>query len=503
MNQFIGWGHQHASHQECEAIANRIVEQAFEEIRSQLVTVIVSFFLTPISPASFFQFEMALIGVVREFGRVLIQAVVQSLEPLEMSQLPRNIAHLCGGYRRRKERTRNASISTRFGNITLWRRGYRSWQRGEETIFPIEQMLGLVENFSPALLDLVGRSISAAGMSQKATIAAIKEQCGVSIGVARLRAAVASLAESMESLRQSSQVDKLLELLKTANRSSGSRKPVLAAGRDGITLRQYKHGYFEVATAATVSVYDRAGKRLGTVYLAYPPELGQATMDDMLTGLLTELFKQLRGPLPRLCYVTDSGSNEQEYFRQVLRKMKHPISGERLQWTRVADFYHVSARIWAMANTLFTKGQDQQSFAWARRMLKELKRPNGASRVLHSAASLYHRRRLGKTRSEDFWKAYRYIQSRTKYLRYNQFQQDHLPIGSGITEAACKTIYTQRLKLSGMRWSHAGAKQLLTLRTILLSGVWEHTFTAHLVESGTVKIRTYEAISQITNQNAA
>jgi len=55
-----------------------------------------------------------------------------------------------------------------------------------------------------------------------------------------------------------------------------------------------------------VSVYDRQGKRLITVYLAHPPELGQDTMDQMLTNLLTELLERYHGPLPRLAYVTDS-----------------------------------------------------------------------------------------------------------------------------------------------------------------------------------------------------
>jgi len=44
------------------------------------------------------------------------------------------------------------------------------------------------------------------------------------------------------------------------------------------------------------------------------------------------------------------------------------------------------------------------------------------------------------------------------------YKRNHLPIGSDVTEAACKTVFTQRLKLSGMRWSHEGAGRILTLR---------------------------------------
>ena len=58
-------------------------------------------------------------------------------------------------------------------------------------------------------------------------------------------------------------------------------------------------------------------------------------------------------------------------------------------------------------------------------------------------------------------------------MQYHKYRQDHLPIGSGVTEAACKTVFTQRLKLSGMRWKIEGGQAILDLRVILLSGVWD------------------------------
>ena len=37
--------------------------------------------------------------------------------------------------------------------------------------------------------------------------------------------------------------------------------------------------------------------------------------------------------------------------------MVHPRTGKRLEWTRVADYYHASERIWTMADILFGKGR--------------------------------------------------------------------------------------------------------------------------------------------------
>lgn len=501
MDELSGWGCHDATEQHRDEIASEIVDRVFRNLRPRLVEAVNVFLTKAVSPSAFYSFETSLLLLVRDFGRLIVQAVVQVLEPSDVSQNQRDVYFQCGGYRRRSSRTANRSLATRFGCITLWRTGYRSWQRGEETIFPLEVLLGLIENVSPAMLDWIGQTIAAAGISQQATLTAIKQSSGISMGVKRLRSCTEALAAAMEPLRQTHQVEALLEMLRIAGDSSGSRRPVLCVGRDGITLR-HRLGFFEVATAATVSVYDRAGKRLGTVYLAHPPELGQATMDAMLSDLLEAFFSCWHGPLPRLAYVTDSGSNEIDYYRRVLRSMKHPISGAKLEWTRVADFYHVSERVWAMSEALFTKSQQRESVAWARRMLKNLKRPSGASRVLHSAASLLSRRKLGKTRLANFQRAYRYIQARTRYMKYRNYQRNHLPIGSGVTEAACKTVFTQRLKLSGMRWSFAGAARILTLRTILLSGTWEATYGASLT-ANVASIRPYASNAKINRQHAA
>jgi hypothetical protein len=507
VNHLTGWGLDHASDKQRKQEAEQLVNVVLAHARQPLIDVVVIFFEKPISPLTLMMFEMALLGLVREMGRQLLELVLNACEPHRPDELPRDVWFECGGYRRRNQKTANRNLASRFGDIVLHRYGYRSWQAGDGSIFPLEMLLGLNHSSTPALVDWIGRHIATAGSNQAAVIELLRADCGVAMGVKRLRQCIQQLSQSMEEFRQEHQVDVLLEALEQAAAGSGSRKPVIALGRDGITLREYADCAFKVATTGTLSVYDRGGKRLITVYLAHPPEAGQATMDQMLSDLIRELFERYSGPLPRLAYVTDSGSNETGYFEKVLRRMVHPGTGKRLEWTRVADYYHASERIWTMAEVLFGKGT-QEANAWARRMLKSLKKTSGGSRVLHSAASHFHRRqrkprKLSKKKQETYWTAYRYIQSRTKFMRYSEYTSVHIPLGSGVTEAACKTVFTQRLKNSGMRWSHAGAKAILTLRTILLSKSWTSTYAASLVNPHPAELRPYRENKHNATKTAA
>jgi hypothetical protein len=72
---------------------------------------------------------------------------------------------------------------------------------------------------------------------------------------------------------------------------------------------------------------------------------------------------------------------------------------------------------------------------------------------------------------KDYDRAYAYLKKRTHWMCYRHYSSQRLPMGSGITEAACKTVFTQRLKRSGMSWTISGGQVILDLRVIWLSGV--------------------------------
>src|SRR5262249_13730449 len=142
---------------------------------------------------------------------------------------------------------------------------------------------------------------------------------------------------------------------------------------------------YQGAVGGTVPVYNRRGKRLGTVYLGRMPEEQEATLSAQLTGLLQEVLLRWTCRRLRLAYLTDCGWQPQRYYREVLRKMEDPAHpGQRLSWEWVVDYYHACLYVSLMAEGLFGAGQQAQ--AWARRMRRLLKQPGGARRVLQAAS---------------------------------------------------------------------------------------------------------------------
>src|SRR5207244_4990841 len=104
------------------------------------------------------------------------------------------------------------------------------------------------------------------------------------------------VATGVEEHRHDAQAAQLLLWLEQAHRSRGGRKPVLAVGRDGLMLPIRGQECYREGATATLSVYDRRGRRLGTVYLGRMPEPGQETLSRQLTALLVAVLTRWTGP---------------------------------------------------------------------------------------------------------------------------------------------------------------------------------------------------------------
>ena len=54
-------------------------------------------------------------------------------------------------------------------------------------------------------------------------------------------------------------------------------------------------------------------------------------------------------------------------------------------------------------------------------------------------------------------------------MNYRQYREDHVPIGSGTVESACKNVVAARMKGSGMTWTLEAAQHMLQLRASIMS----------------------------------
>ena len=61
-----------------------------------------------------------------------------------------------------------------------------------------------------------------------------------------------------------------------------------------------------------------------------------------------------------------------------------------------------------------------------------------------------------------------YFDKNKDYMRYRDYREQKLFIGSGVVEAACKHLVGSRFKQSGMEWTENGANAMLELRCVVL-----------------------------------
>ena len=447
-----------------------------DAFRKQVQEIVERFRAEAVTPLRLLKLENELHATAMEACRCVVEQEANRLEGDDKRALPGKVRYHKETYRINKKT--QATIACRFGTITLHSFYYLNAEDGEPGLHPLWLRLGIGAGAAtPALLEHV--ALLSVDHTQTEVRAWLLREHGLKWSNDRLRVALAGFRKALLPYVAELQKARLLLWLEQAQASRGRHRPVLAAGRDGIMVPMRSGGYQEASTA-TVSVYDRRKRRLGTVYLGQMPETKQVTLSRTLTALLRETLMAWQGPLPWLAYITDKGSAPDEYYRRVLKKMKHPRDGKPLTWEWVLDFYHVCCYIGKMADALFGPETPAATrwFAKMRRWLRDHKQ--GAANVLRSAMQYLERRKMTKAQKAEFWKAYHYLRRHRRLMDYQGYRRRGLPIGSGVTEAACKTVFTQRFKRSGMRWNGDTGQVILDLRVIHLSGIWAEAFAADL-----------------------
>lgn len=223
-------------------------------------------------------------------------------------------------------------------------------------------------------------------------------------------------------------------------------------GLDGTCALFCEEG-FKQCMVGTVALYDGVGERLETIYLGQGPQLGKAEFLERLDGEWQRVCQ--RYPEARRVGLSDGA------------RASEPWLAARTSWQSL-DFYHASGYLAAAAAGL--RRQPLEGALGLEEACHALKHESGAAAPL--AGELAAQVEAGsRTRG-----ARAALEAASGYFGHNLermndavFRAMQFPIGSAVTEAACKTLVQQRRCGSGMPWSRRGAQTVLTLRAPLLS----------------------------------
>lgn len=205
-------------------------------------------------------------------------------------------------------------------------------------------------------------------------------------------------------------------------------------------------GYREVG-CATVSFCDEKGDLLGAIRMARAPEPKKATLKAMLAKEVSAVLRAQ--PNLKLVKIADGVADNWEFLSSELPKGEEAV-----------DFFHAAEHLHEAVAVAYGDGtlQTQHRYETLYEALRD--EEGGVDKVIgalkYLATKYPHRAKLRQ--------AVGYFRGHRARMNYAALKQQGLMIGSGVVEAACKTLVTQRLKNSGMRWGQAGAQAILTPR---------------------------------------
>lgn len=208
-------------------------------------------------------------------------------------------------------------------------------------------------------------------------------------------------------------------------------------------------GYREFGVA-TLSFCDAKGDALSAVRFGRAPESKKLTLKGQV---LAEVMSALeRRPDLRVVKIADGGGDNWEFLGE--------LCAERKNTDGCLDFFHATEHLHAAMTAAY--GEATLSCRHRYEEHRDTLRDDldGAKKVIRALAYLVksHPKKTALVRELAYFRKNRHL------MRYAAMKEAGLPIGSGMVEAACKSLVTQRLKLSGMRWGMEGSQAVLTLR---------------------------------------
>lgn len=365
-------------------------------------------------------------------------ATTEALERFDADGDPIEVA----GVKLTSRSQNNKQYHTPYGKVDVKRHIYQTAQGGR-TYCPLEACARIVERATPRMAKLL--SSKYARLNANETRADLSDNHGCPVSVCYLQKvadAVGAIAQAKEEVWDYT-TPRLEDAVKTVSMSL-----------DGAMVLM-RDGAWREAMVGSISLYDLEGERLHSVYLGASPEYGKQAFKKRFMAEVQRVT-QLYPDAQRVGIADGAVDNW---------SLLSPLTQHQ-----ILDFYHASEYLAEAADGAYPektgKPKRQQ---WLQEQCHTLKHESGGAQTVLNELKRIGRKRLAKGVKEKVNDAIRYFTNHLSRMDYATYREKRFPIGSGVTEAACKTLVKQRLCRSGMRWKNKGLKTVLSLRALLLT----------------------------------
>lgn len=237
---------------------------------------------------------------------------------------------------------------------------------------------------------------------------------------------------------------------------------------------------YRMSYVATMSVNDEEGESLMSKRISATPEEGPVELMKRLCAELKRVLEQ-RPKLP-IVVVQDGAPELWNLIEEWTPTFGLPIE------MKLIDRYHVDERLARVAEVLECDavGRRQMVDRWRasldrsdtaiRLICKEIdsrtwgKMPSPRGRLVGIDWPLERPLKISKQNEPIVEDHLRYCRNHKGKIRYATARSRGFPIGSGVTEGACKSVIATRFKRSGQRWLEPGVSACMQVRTLHLNG---------------------------------
>ena len=432
-----------------------------------------------------------------ELSRKLFQAHVDSRGPGEAAAPVRG----ADGVERDQERIHERGLTTIFGEIRVKRFGYGA--EGADSLHPLDAELNLPrERYSFELRRTAAVEVSKGAFDE--AVASLGRHTGAKVGKRQVEELAGRAAEDFDAFYG--------QRAPPAGDRSASVLAITADGKGVVMLRKDLR---EATKKAAEKGSRRLGKRLtkgekrnrkrmATVAAVYTVEPFVRQPEDVVRVLApSDEREKDKRPRPQDKRVWASLAKEpeevlEEAFAEAERrdpshrkswvalvdgnatqlKILHKLAGQHhVELTIVLDFIHVCEYVWK-ASLGFYEETEPARQVWVQERLLRILRGEAclvAAGIRRSAT----RRKLTPDNRENVDQCADYLLNHASYLHYDECLAAGFPIATGVIEGACRHLVSDRMDLTGARWSLAGAEAVLRLRALRSSGDFDEYWRFH------------------------